>query len=215
MLRARPVPRVTPLQLRSSHIGKQPIAVPSSVTVSVNLVRQPPTKYKGPVALRFSQLVSIEGPLGSLSMAVPDFVKFTTSPSSVEVLVADPSNKVHKAFWGTMRALTANHVAGVSEGHLTILRLVGTGYRAVLEEKDGKPYVTMKVGALHPQGLFVPEGVKASVPVPTRVVIEGCDKRVVNQFAHSLRAFRPPEPYKGKGVFVGDETIKIKDKKIK
>lgn len=124
---------------------------------------------------------------------------------------------------GTVRALLQNHILGVSEGHTAILRLVGVGYRATVEttavtkkpEYEGQMFVKPRVGYSHPIELGVPMGVKASCPQPTRILLEGPDKETVMQFAAKIRAWRVPEPYKGKGIFVNDETIKLKAKKIK
>lgn len=124
---------------------------------------------------------------------------------------------------GTVRAYLQNHILGVSEGHAAILRLVGVGYRATVEgsaqtktaEYPGQQFVSLKVGYSHPIELGVPKGVKASTPQPTRILLEGIEREVVKQFAAEIRAWRKPEPYKGKGIFVNDETIKLKAKKIK
>ena len=124
---------------------------------------------------------------------------------------------------GTTRAYLQNHILGVSEGHTAILRLVGVGYRAMVEntattvspEFDGQQFVVLKVGYSHPIELPVPKGVKASVPQPTRILLEGVEKEVLLQFAAKIRMWRKPEPYKGKGIFVNGETIKLKAKKIK
>jgi large subunit ribosomal protein L6 len=124
---------------------------------------------------------------------------------------------------GTCRAYLQNHILGVSEGHSAILRLVGVGYRATVEksavtkqpEYPGQEFVSLKVGYSHPIELGVPVGVKASTPQPTRILLVGVEKEVVKQFAAEIRQWRVPEPYKGKGIFVNDETIKLKAKKIK
>lgn len=124
---------------------------------------------------------------------------------------------------GTTRAYLSNHVIGVSEGHIAILKLVGVGYRATIEdtattvesEYPGQKFVSLKVGYSHPVELGVPQGVTASVPQPTRILLEGIEKEVVNEFAAKIRRWRKPEPYKGKGIFVNGETIKLKAKKIK
>jgi len=124
---------------------------------------------------------------------------------------------------GTTRAYLNNHILGVSEGHTAILRLVGVGYRATVEpsaisvqpEYPGQHFVSLKVGYSHPIELGVPLGMKASTPQPTRILLEGVEKEVVNQFAAKIRKWRVPEPYKGKGIFVNGETIKLKAKKIK
>ncbi|KAL9127274.1 MAG: hypothetical protein Q9217_003809 [Psora testacea] len=124
---------------------------------------------------------------------------------------------------GTTRAYLNNHILGVSEGHTAILRLVGVGYRATIEpsavsvqpEYPGQQFVSLKVGYSHPIELGVPLGMKASTPQPTRILLEGIEKEVVNQFAAKIRKWRVPEPYKGKGIFVNGETIRLKAKKIK
>ena len=126
-------------------------------------------------------------------------------------------------YLGTTRAYIQNHLLGVSEGHTAVLRLVGVGYRATIEDKatkvfpefEGQQFVSLKVGYSHPIELAVPKGVKATVPQPTRILLEGVDKHAVLQFAAHIRAWRRPEPYKGKGIFVNGETIKLKSKKIK
>lgn len=126
---------------------------------------------------------------------------------------------------GTTRAYLSNHILGVSEGHTAILRLVGVGYRASVEdcttaqtitpEFPGQQFVNLKVGYSHPIEMALPKGMKATVPQPTRILLEGPEKEVVLQFAAKLRMWRKPEPYKGKGIFVNGETIKLKAKKIK
>lgn len=122
-----------------------------------------------------------------------------------------------------MRAHLQNYIAGVSEGHICILRMVGVGYRATIEntaitkqpEYPGQQFVSLKLGYAHPIEMPIPKGVKATVPQPTRILLEGPEKQIVNEFAAKIREWRKPEPYKGKGIFVNDETIKMKAKKIK
>ncbi len=122
-----------------------------------------------------------------------------------------------------MRGHLQNYVLGVSEGHSCVLRLVGVGYRATVENTaitkqpvhPGQQFVSLKLGYAHPIEMPVPLGVKATVPQPTRILLEGCEKQVVTQFAAEIREWRKPEPYKGKGIFVDNETIKMKAKKIK
>ena len=124
---------------------------------------------------------------------------------------------------GTSRALLNNHILGVSEGHTSILRFVGVGYRALLESKaqtkepeyPGQQFVILKLGYAHPVELPVPMGVKVTIPQPTRILLEGVDRHIVTQFAAEIRSWKKPEPYKGKGIFVDGETIKLKAKKIK
>jgi large subunit ribosomal protein L6 len=122
-----------------------------------------------------------------------------------------------------MRAHMQNYILGVSEGHSCVLRLVGVGYRATIEntaitkqpEYPGQQFVSLKLGYAHPIEMPIPVGVKVSIPQPTRILLEGCEKQVVAQFAAEIREWRKPEPYKGKGIFVNNETIKLKAKKIK
>ncbi|GAM89765.1 hypothetical protein ANO11243_078040 [Dothideomycetidae sp. 11243] len=123
----------------------------------------------------------------------------------------------------TTRALIQNQILGVSEGHSTILRLVGVGYRATIESSatttqatyPGQKFVSLKVGYSHPIELGIPQGVTASTPQPTRILLEGCEKDTLKRFAAEIREWRRPEPYKGKGIFIDGETIKLKAKKIK
>ncbi|KAK4696889.1 large subunit ribosomal protein L6, partial [Lecanoromycetidae sp. Uapishka_2] len=144
-----------------------------------------------------------------------------TRKASLSIL--DREVRKQREMWGTTRAYLSNHVLGVSEGHTAILRLVGVGYRATIEpsaitkqpEYPGQQFVSLKVGYSHPIEHGVPLGMKASTPQPTRILLEGPDKEVVNQFAAEIRKWRVPEPYKGKGIFVNGETIKLKAKKIK
>lgn len=122
-----------------------------------------------------------------------------------------------------MRSHMQSAISGVSEGHICILRMVGVGYRATIEnsaitksaEFEGQKFVSLKLGYAHPVELGVPKGVKATVPQPTRILLEGPNKQAITQFAAEIREWRKPEPYKGKGIFVNDETIRLKAKKIK
>lgn len=167
----------------------------------------------------------IEGPLGKMSMTIPQFVNLEHDEAARKayVTVEDREVKKQREMWGTTRAYLQNHILGVSEGHTAILRLVGVGYRATVEntattvspEFEGQQFVVLKVGYSHPIELPVPKGVKASVPQPTRILLEGVEKEVVLQFAAKIRMWRKPEPYKGKGIFVNGENIKLKAKKIK
>lgn len=158
-------------------------------------------------------------------MTIPPYVNldFDEATKSYTVSVQDKEIREQRAMWGTTRAYLQNHILGVSEGHTAILRLVGVGYRATVEntattveaEFEGQQFVSLKVGYSHPIELPVPKGVKASTPQPTRILLEGCEKEVLMQFAAEIRMWRKPEPYKGKGIFVNGETIRLKAKKIK
>lgn len=122
---------------------------------------------------------------------------------------------------GTTWAYINGYITGVSEGHTAVLRLVGIGYRASidkrpkLEEYPDQDFVCLRLGFSHPVDLGVPKGIKASTPQPTRILLEGINREELMQFAARIRRWRVPEPYKGKGIFVNDETIKLKQKKIK
>ncbi|CAG8951173.1 hypothetical protein HYFRA_00007919 [Hymenoscyphus fraxineus] len=189
---------------RASQIGKAPLSIPPGV------------KFE----------VFAPGMGGSsMTMTIPPFVKLEhdTASRKAYVTVEDKEVKKQREMWGTTRAYLQNHILGVSEGHTAILRLVGVGYRATVENTattvspafPGQQFVVLKVGYSHPIELPVPAGVKASTPQPTRILLEGVEKEVLLQFAAKIRVWRKPEPYKGKGIFVNGETIKLKAKKIK
>ncbi|KAF2452915.1 ribosomal protein L6, alpha-beta domain-containing protein [Lineolata rhizophorae] len=228
----------------SSKIGALPLHVPSDVTLSVvdggqNGRTGARRKWAGkksakgaidiglskPIGEKIAdvQTVLLQGPMGEISMPIPSFVNLRTTPDKkLFVSVIEPQNREQRTMWGTVRSYLQNHITGVSAGHTAILRLNGVGYRATIEPTastvtatyPGQLFVNLKVGFSHPVELGVPEGVKASTPQPTRLLLEGIDKHQVMQFAANLRKWRPPEPYKGKGIFVNGETIKLKNKKI-
>jgi len=169
--------------------------------------------------------VHVEGPLGKLSYTIPPYVMIDHDAATrkATVSIEDRLVKKQREMWGTTRAYLHNHILGVSEGHTAILRLVGVGYRATVEDSattvspefPGQKFINLKVGYSHPIELPVPKGVTASVPQPTRILLEGPEKEVVLSFAAKIKLWRRPEPYKGKGIFVNGETIKLKAKKIK
>ncbi|KAF2130580.1 60S ribosomal protein-like protein L6 [Dothidotthia symphoricarpi CBS 119687] len=204
-----------------SKIGSAPLSVPPGVTFNV---LAPSTRGRGSRVQPMST-VQIKGPLGELSMEVPPYLNINQDPtlSGPTLTIADSTDAKQKAMWGTMRAYLQNHILGVSEGHSAILRFVGVGFRASVEntattvesEFPGQKFVNLKVGYSHPVELGIPKGVTASTPQPTRLLIEGPEKEVVMQFAANIKKWRKPEPYKGKGIFVNGETIKLKNKKIK
>ncbi len=135
--------------------------------------------------------------------------------------VADRAQRNQREMWGTTWSYLNNYIMGVSEGHTAVLRLVGIGYRATVEprpakeEYPGQQFVCLKLGFSHPVEMGLPQGMRGSAPQPTRVLLEGIDKEQIMQFAADIRKWRVPEPYKGKGIFVNTETIKLKQKKIK
>lgn len=178
-----------------------------------------------------------------MTLPIPPYLIPTLDQAGKRVTLAvqDSSQSHQRAMWGiatiarsdddgganlgigTIRSHLQNYVTGVSENHICILRLVGVGYRASIENSavtkqpdfPGQKFVSLKLGFAHPVEVGIPLGVKASCPQPIRILLEGCDKEAVTLLAAEIRAWRKPEPYKGKGIFVNDETIKLKAKKIK
>lgn len=154
---------------------------------------------------------------------MPAFVNLAEDVENrrLSLTVADSDIKEQKEMWGTSWSYLNNYVTGVSEGHTVILRLVGVGYRASVERRGGKEtfpgqeFLCLKLGFTHPIEEGIPAGVKVTTPQPTRILLEGMDKETLMSFAGRVRKWRPPEPYKGKGVFINDQTIKLKQKKIK
>ncbi|KAI9747727.1 MAG: hypothetical protein M1835_001986 [Candelina submexicana] len=208
----------------ASRIGRAPLSLPEDVTL--RLVEPPKAKMKNRLS-RSEPLVTVQvqGPLGSIPMQLPSFVKIEQDSETRKAMVQVQDSEIRhqRQMWGTTRAYLQSHIMGVSEGHVAILRLVGVGYRATVEntavtktpEYPGQQFVSLKVGYSHPIELGVPKGVKASTPQPTRILLEGIEKEVVNSFAAKIRVWRKPEPYKGKGIFVNGETIRLKAKKIR
>lgn len=208
-------------QPRPSKLGRTPISLPPSVEISVGepFVRKDPTTY-----LRIpKRIVNIKGPLGELGLEIPPYLSLTQDVENRKVMlgIEDRDAKQQMEMWGTTWAYLNRHILGVSEGHTAILRLVGVGYRATVEDRPkkaeypGQKFVCLKLGFTHPVEEGVPRGMSASTPQPTRILLEGINREEVMSFAARLRRWRRPEPYKGKGIFVNDETIKLKQKKIK
>ncbi|KIW24761.1 uncharacterized protein PV07_10454 [Cladophialophora immunda] len=206
-----------------SRIGRAPITIPPEVSLRFYELPKGNVRSRHPDTPNMA--LEVTGPLGQMTVPLPPYLQaeLDDSAKKININVKDAAEKHQRAMWGTMRALVQNSVSGVSEGHLCILRLVGVGYRATIEDTaqtktpqyPGQKFVNLKLGYAHPVEMGVPRGVKASTPQPTRILLEGCDKQVIKQFAAEIRAWRKPEPYKGKGIFVNDETIRLKAKKIK
>ncbi|CCH59565.1 hypothetical protein TBLA_0B07470 [Henningerozyma blattae CBS 6284] len=197
-----------------SHIGSAPITVNSDTQILLSTIKNPRIVRKGPTSMILSNNVDIKGPKGTLSLPIPDFVTVKEKdPKQWIVTVQNPTIKIQKAMWGTVRALLNNNVIGVNNGHTATLKFVGTGYRAQIDEEKNR--LCCKVGKCVMQSLPIPKGITVTVKQPTLVLIEGIDKQQVKLFAAKIRMFHPPEPYKGKGIYVDDETIKLKAKKIK
>ncbi|KEF51856.1 uncharacterized protein A1O9_12194 [Exophiala aquamarina CBS 119918] len=208
---------------RRSRIGREAITIPPEVTLRFFDLPKGTGRSRNPDTPKSA--LEVTGPLGQMTVPLPPYLATSQEDDGKKLLlnVGDVNEKHQRSMWGTMRTLVQNSVSGVSEGHVCILRLVGVGYRATIEESaitkkpeyPGQKFVNLKLGFAHPVEMPIPQGVKASVPQPTRILLEGCDKQVVTQFAAEIRDWRKPEPYKGKGIFVNDETIKLKGKKAK
>lgn len=171
-----------------SRIGKKPITVPSGVKVALE-----------------KNVFKANGPQGTLELAVRPEVQVKIENSVVNVL-ADDGHKEGKALHGLTRTLIANMVKGVSEGFQKKLEIVGVGYKADVQGS----MVNLALGYSHPVKYELPKGISASVEKQTLITIKGADKQVVGQVAADIRAFRKPEPYKGKGIKYADEVIRRK-----
>ncbi len=174
------------------------------------IARMPVTVPKG-VEINFAGgVLSAKGPLGTLKQTVSPLVRIDQEGASVTVSAAQ-EGKASDAMSGTFRALIANMVHGVSKGFEKKLTLVGVGYRAQAQGQN----LNLQLGFSHPVVHAVPVGVKAETPTQTEIVIRGADKQQVGQVAAEVRAYRPPEPYKGKGVRYSDEQVSLKETKKK
>jgi large subunit ribosomal protein L6 len=176
-----------------SRIGKKPVPVPSGVEVTIS-----------------GQTVSAKGSKGTLGVVLSDYVTVSQSDDGITVT---PINKTQSArsFWGLSRTLVSNLVTGVSEGFSSKLELQGVGYRAQMQGNSLK----MTLGFSHDVIFDIPEGINIETPSQTEVVVSGIDKQVVGQVAAKIRSYRPPEPYKGKGVRYAGEYVFRKEGKKK
>jgi large subunit ribosomal protein L6 len=170
-----------------SRIGKQPIAVPESVTVQVE-----------------PELVRVKGPKGELSERVAR--DLSVEQQDGEIVITRPSDRGdHRALHGLTRSLIANMVQGVTEGFEKRLEIQGVGYRAQLKGRD----LELALGYSHPVPVKAPEGIEFEVPAPTEVVVRGISKQAVGEIAAQIRKKRPPEPYKGKGIrYRGEHVVR-------
>jgi len=170
-----------------SRIGKLPVEIPQKVKVSV----------QGPT-------VKVEGPLGTLERTFRG-VKFAQDAKAVQVEPVDQSRHA-RALWGLSRTLLSNMVVGVSKGFERVLEINGVGYRAEIAGQQ----LTLTLGKSHPVVFDLPKGIKAEVEKQIILKLSGVDKELLGQTAAKIRSFRPPEPYKGKGVKYQEETIRRK-----
>jgi large subunit ribosomal protein L6 len=176
-----------------SRVGKKPIPTPKGVEVSL----------KG-------QDVSIKGPKGTLSFRAPDDVAVSHANGELSVKPRHETPR-SRALWGMTRAILANQVKGVSEGFEKTLEMTGVGYRAAMQGKN----LQLSVGYSHDVVYQPPEGITLATPRPVEIKITGIDAQKVGQVASEIRAFRPPEPYKGKGIRYSGERIRRKEGKKK
>ena len=176
-----------------SRIGKKPIAVPSGITANVE-----------------GQTVKVKGPKGALSVVVHDDVAVKLEDGQIKV---DPraETKRARAQWGTSRTLIANLISGVTKGFEQRLEINGVGYRAAVQGKN----LQIALGYSHDIIYPIPEGITIATPRPVEIVITGSDRQKVGQVAAEIREYRPPEPYKGKGIKYADERIFRKEGKKK
>ncbi|MFL6825366.1 MAG: 50S ribosomal protein L6 [Bradyrhizobium sp.] len=176
-----------------SRVGKRPVPIPSGVTATVE-----------------GQTVKMKGPKGQLQFVVHDDVEVKFENGEVKVAPRVKTNRA-QAMYGTARAQVANLVAGVTKGFERKLEITGVGYRAALQGKN----LQLALGYSHDVVYKIPEGIAITVPKPTEIVIVGNDSQRVGQVAAEIRSYRPPEPYKGKGVKYADEFIFRKEGKKK
>jgi len=176
-----------------SRIGKMPIAVPQGVDVAVS-----------------AEQITVKGSNGTLSRPLSTLVTVKKDGSTLSFAPANDTPEAD-AMSGTMRALVANMVGGVSKGFERKLNLVGVGFRAQAQGQK----LNLQIGFSHPVVKEMPAGIKVVTPTQTEIVISGADRQVVGQLAAEVRAFRPPEPYKGKGIRYADERVVLKETKKK
>ena len=172
-----------------SRVAKLPIALPKGTEINIQ-----------------ADAVTVKGGKGKLSIARPAGVEINNENGTVTLSPVAPEND---AITGTIRAILANMVKGVSEGFERKLELVGVGYRAAMQGKD----LSLSLGFSHPVVFQAPEGITLATPTQTEILVQGADKQRVGEVAAKIRGFRPPEPYKGKGVKYSDETIIRKEAK--
>jgi len=175
-----------------SRIANMPIELPSGVEVNIN-----------------GQQLNIKGGKGAFEYTVNSDVTISQDGNSLLVKPKNEKNKKHWAMAGTMRAITGNMVTGVSDGFEKKLELVGVGYRAQAQGNK----LNLTLGFSHPVVHEIPTGVTVETPSQTEIILRGIDKQVIGQTAAEIRAYRPPEPYKGKGVKYADERIIRKEAK--
>ena len=176
-----------------SRVGKMPVSIPQGVNVAIK-----------------DDQINVKGALGALALAQNSLVTIKNDAGKLTFAPANDSREAN-AMSGTMRQLVNNMVTGVTKGFEKKLNLVGVGYKAQAQGAR----LNLTVGYSHPVVMDMPAGITAATPTPTEVVIKGSDRQRVGQIAAEVRAVRPPEPYKGKGIRYSDEKITIKETKKK
>jgi len=176
-----------------SRIGKQPVAVPGGVTAAVD-----------------GQEVKVKGPKGELRHVLAENMIAKLENDGIEIAMREDTKEA-RAMWGMSRTLVANLVAGVTEGFTKKLEITGVGYRAAVQGSD----LQLQLGYSHDIAYPIPQGIQIACPKPTEIIVTGIDKQQVGQVAAEIRGFRPPEPYKGKGIKYAGEYILRKEGKKK
>jgi len=176
-----------------SRVAKNPVAIPAKVEVVLS-----------------ADNIAVSGPLGKLNHPLTSAVKLNREGETI-TFTASSDSQHSRAMSGTLRALVANMVHGVSQGFTRKLTLVGVGYKA---QAQGA-VLNLELGYSHPVNHKMPAGITVQTPTPTEVILTGVDKQVVGQVAAQIRSYRAPEPYKGKGVRYSDEVVIIKETKKK
>ena len=175
-----------------SRIGNKAVAIPSGVTANVE-----------------GQTVKMKGPKGALQLVLHDDILAKTDKGTVTIKPRHETKRA-RSLWGTSRTLVANLVAGVTKGFEERLEITGVGYRAAVQGKS----LNLQLGFSHDINFAIPEGITIATPKPTEIVVTGMDKQKVGHVAAEIRGFRPPEPYKGKGVkYVGEYIFRKEGKK--
>ncbi|MGC2199082.1 MAG: 50S ribosomal protein L6 [Stellaceae bacterium] len=176
-----------------SRVGKNPVAVPNGVEVQLS-----------------GQMLSAKGSLGTLHLVVSNEVTASITDGAVTIAPKNDTKRA-RALWGTTRALVSNMVTGVSRGFSVNLEINGVGYRAAVQGNT----LNLQLGYSHEIAYPIPDGVRITCERPTAITVSGADRQRVGQIAAEIRAYRPPEPYKGKGIKYATETVRRKEGKKK
>lgn len=173
-----------------SRIGKKTIPVPDGVKLNIK-----------------TGCVEMTGPKGSVTQTFPEVMSIEYDQANKSLKVVRPDDeKLSRSYHGLTRTLLANAMHGVTQGYQRTLEITGTGYNAKLKGK----HLELQVGFCLPQPIMIPDGISVDLPTPIRIIIRGCNKQLVGQFAANVRAIRPPDNYKGKGIKYEGEVVKIK-----